>query len=108
MSKLTGISDMTVTFWLPEWFPPDRKEYRKSFKYPTGHAWAGQVERTEYHNSAVDNLFRLGNVDEVCHVPGHGWITFKIDPDKNMQKQIDDLRGKLERLLAQYKEAKAA
>lgn len=101
MKRLTEILDQTVTFSLPDWFPPERLEYTRTKKYSPGHAYAGQVESTDYENSAVDALFRLKGLKEVSTHPMGKWAVFQAKPS-----QVAKLQAKLERFLRRYKEAK--
>lgn len=105
---MAEVIETTVTFALPEWFPPERLEYQHHVKYGKGHAWEGQVEKTLYENSATDALFRLKGIKEVCTHPMGPWVTFELDTQKPLQPQIDALGAKLDRFIRRYKESRAA
>jgi hypothetical protein len=106
--SLSQLSVIHVSFALPLWFPPERFEYTKTFYYSKGHAWAGQVERTESENTALDNLWRLKGISEVCHDPHGPTVTIEVDATKDVKRQIAVFQAKLERLLNRYREARAA
>lgn len=106
MSELTGVSTIEVTFWLPEWFPPERLEFSRAIRFPKGHIWEGEVDQMKYDNSAVVALFRLKGVKEAFVAAPHAWVMFEIDANKDIPKQIADIKAKLERFLNRYKEAK--
>lgn len=105
---MAEVIETTVTFALPEWFPPERLEFANHRRYGMGHAWEGQIEEHRYDNSATDALFRLKGVKEVCTHPMGPWVTFDLDTQKPIQPQIDSLGVKLDRFIRRYRESRAA
>lgn len=103
---MAEVLEVTTTFALPEWFPPERLDYTRYARYGKGHAWEGQVEKEHYENSAVEALHRLKDVKETCTHPFGKWVTFELDTTKPIQPQIDALGAKLDRFLNRYKEAR--
>ncbi len=105
MTKVKPI-EITVTFPLPDWFPPERLGYYKLIYYPKGHVYYGQVKESRTVNSASNAIMKLSGVSVYCFNPMGPWITFKISPRKNLAVEIEKIGAKLHRFLRRYKESR--
>ncbi|MFA5234798.1 MAG: hypothetical protein WC390_10395 [Sulfurimonas sp.] len=97
---------ITVTFPLPDWFPPERLDYSVVRHYSKGHIWEGTYEGTDYYNSAGNAIMKLSGTDEFCSDPMGPWISFRISPRKNLTVEIEKISAKLDRFLRRYKESR--
>jgi hypothetical protein len=94
-----------IAFTIPQWFPPNRLDYRKAHYYDKYHAYAGSFDHSTYHNSAEDNLFnRFKNLKEVCN---YHWIEFEYEGSpEHLPKWIERTTDRLNQFFKQYKESK--
>jgi len=100
--------EVHVIFYLPEWFPPERLNYTRIIRYPCGHIFAGQVERSESKNTALDSIMKLKGAKEIYYDSQGPWILFHLPPTRNVNLQICLLQAKVQRFLNRYKESKNA
>jgi hypothetical protein len=106
--KHTEFSEARVCFLLPDWFSEhERHSWQRVRRYPKGHRYESQVEDNITENNAVDALFRLKGVKEVCHHPQAKWVlvAFNCKP-RYLAKQVLQFQAKLERFIGRYKEAR--
>lgn len=103
---LTSPTCATVEFELPDWCADSRFQYEKKIYYSKGHAYAGQVNRTELNNKMSDALFAIDGMDEVCLHPFNCWCRVHIEFSNNLMADIEKVRMKIHRMLSRYKEAK--
>ena len=94
------VSDIKVSFFIPEWFPPDRFEIAKPIFFGDNHVYAGSFSHTEYTNTAVNALFKLKDVVEL-----YNFFHVVMDmPINTKDKWIKDTENKLTRFFKRYKE----
>ena len=96
-----------ISFSIPEWFPPDRLDYKKSYYYPKDHAFAGSYDHSKYYNSAEENLFNRFNKEGIKEICNHHWIEFEYDGyPVLLPNWIEKITNRLDKFFNQYKEAK--
>lgn len=104
--SLIEIDCVIVRFNLPEWVTDERHERRRPVYYSERHIWAGQWSHDETWNQISHNILNLKHADETYFHPWGPWVQFKFDSNGGkLQREINEAKAKLERLLMRYKEA---
>ena len=102
--------ERTVTFGMPEWWPPSRLNFQPDpGTYGKDHIWAGQTiyDNIRTENSAENAVLNLSGAKETCTCPWSSWVMFEVPISiRDKEKWINNTRLKLERLLQRYKESK--
>lgn len=102
----TAIELVTMKFLitLPKWWPPTRLDYVKELRNAEG--W---MTRT-YENKAVDAIFKLADVHEVCEMgPTVQFeVSFEAGDMVNLNAIVADKLRRVRSCLRRYKEFKAA
>ena len=103
-ASMVELSEIEVTFHLPEWVTDKKFWYNHRIYYDKSHIWAGQVKEDQYRSKIFDRLGNMASCSEYCDHPWGPWIKVKLgNPPHHMYREIGKVETQINNILREFK-----